>query len=73
MVPEVHTAGHICLRLRRSGGYGAAEIEAFAARLTPLAREQDVFVYFRHEDEPTGALNAATFLKAATMIVGGPR
>lgn len=70
--PEVHTAEHICLRLRRGGGYSAAEIEAFAGRLTVLAREHDVFVYFRHEDEPTGALNAVALLrKAAALAAGG--
>lgn len=69
ITPEVHTASHRCLRLRRTGGYTPAEIQAFAARLTPLSKHDDLFVYFRHEDEPTGALNAAAFLQAATRVL----
>jgi uncharacterized protein YecE (DUF72 family) len=64
--PEVHTAStHTCFRLRREGGYTPAEITAFAKRFRPLAKERETYVYFRHEDEPTGALNAAAFLAAA--------
>ncbi|HXC97454.1 MAG TPA: DUF72 domain-containing protein [Edaphobacter sp.] len=60
LTPEVHTAAnYTCYRLRREGGYSALEIEAFAKRFTPLAQERDVYVYLKHEDEPTGALNAA--------------
>lgn len=61
--PEVHTASsHTCFRLRRNGGYSAAELDAFAKRFTRLAETRDVYVYFKHEDEPTGALNATAFL-----------
>jgi uncharacterized protein YecE (DUF72 family) len=63
LTPEVHTASdHTCFRLRRNGGYSALELDAFAKRLTLLAQERDVYVYFKHEDEPTGALNATEFL-----------
>jgi len=34
-----------------------------------LARQRDVYVYFKHEDEPTGALNATAFLKRASSQV----
>jgi uncharacterized protein YecE (DUF72 family) len=62
--PEVHTAaGHTCFRLRRNGGYSLEELDAFAKRFATLAQERDVYVYFKHEDEPTGALNATSFLK----------
>jgi uncharacterized protein YecE (DUF72 family) len=62
--PEVHTAAeHICYRLRRNGGYSAVELDAFAKRFTALAEQRDVYVYFKHEDEPTGALNATAFLE----------
>jgi uncharacterized protein YecE (DUF72 family) len=65
--PEIHTAGeHTCFRLRRHGGYSDAELKGFAERFTSLARERDVYVYFRHEDEPTGALNATRFLELAS-------
>jgi len=64
--PEVHTATtHTCFRLRRNGGYTPAELAAFAQRFTALAADRDVYAYFKHEDEPTGALNAAAFLEAA--------
>ena len=66
LTPEVHTAaGHTCFRLRRNGGYSALELEAFARRFTALAEQRDVYVYFKHEDEPTGALNATAFVERA--------
>ena len=64
--PEVHTAAtHTCFRLRRSGGYTSAELSAFAEHYRELARTREVFVALRHEDEPTGALNAVTLLAQA--------
>jgi len=64
--PEVHTAAaHTCFRLRRAGGYTQPEIAAFARKFRGLAAERDVYAYFRHEDEPTGALNALALREAA--------
>ncbi len=64
VTPEIHTSEHIaCFRLRRSGGYKPKEIAAFAERFRPLSEGREVYVYFRHEDEPTGALNAAALLR----------
>ena len=61
--PEVHTASDFTsFRLRRTGAYNPEEIVAFADRFAALAASRDVFVYFKHEDEPTGALNAVAFL-----------
>ena len=69
--PEVHTAStHVCFRLRRNGGYTPAEIHAFARRFLPLANDRDVYVYFKHEDEPTGALNAQALLSVAITSAG---
>jgi uncharacterized protein YecE (DUF72 family) len=69
--PEVHTAGgHTSFRLRRTSGYTADDIEDFAQRFTELAKERDVYIYFKHEDDPTGALNAAAFLKRAAALEG---
>jgi uncharacterized protein YecE (DUF72 family) len=66
LTPEVHTAsGYTCYRLRRDGGYSAVELDAFVKRFTALAEQRDVYVYFKHEDEPTGALNATAFLARA--------
>lgn len=67
--PEVHTARtHTCFRLRRSGGYSPTELRGFARHYRDLARTREVFVALRHEDEPTGALNAVTLLEAAGAI-----
>jgi uncharacterized protein YecE (DUF72 family) len=71
LTPEIHTAvGHTCYRLRRNGGYTAMELDAFAKRFTVLAQQRDVYVYFKHEDEPTGALNATSFLARANTEAG---
>jgi uncharacterized protein YecE (DUF72 family) len=66
--PDIPTASFRCYRLRRNGGYSAAKLKAFATRFTELARTQEVFVYFKHEDEPTGALNAESMLKKASAL-----
>ena len=64
--PEVHSAATFtCFRLRRNGGYSPSELDAFAKGFTTLAQQRDVYVYFKHEDEPTGALNAKAFLARA--------
>ena len=64
--PEIHTSGtHTAFRLRRNGGYTQAELEAIAARLVVLAADREVFAYLKHEDEPTGPLNAVALLAAA--------
>lgn len=69
--PEVQCARtHACYRLRCSGGYSEQEIAAFAERFSALATTRDVFVYFKHEDEPTGALNAVAFLNACAATAG---
>jgi uncharacterized protein YecE (DUF72 family) len=69
--PEIHLAPtHTCFRLRRDGGYSPQEIEAFAQKFSALAATRDVYVYFKHEDEPTGALNAVAFLEACSAQAG---
>ena len=65
-VPEVHTATtHTSFRLRRSGGYTQAELAAYAVKFLALARQREVYVALRHQDEPTGALNARDLLAFA--------
>jgi uncharacterized protein YecE (DUF72 family) len=62
--PEIQCAPDFaCYRLRRSGGYSPDEITDFAQRFLALAGSRDVFIFFRHEDEPTGALNAVALLQ----------
>lgn len=78
-VPEVHTATtHTAFRLRRSGGYTEAELAAYAARFLALAQDpvqpREVYVALRHQDEPTGALNARQLLSlAAGMPTHSPK
>jgi uncharacterized protein YecE (DUF72 family) len=67
--PEVHTSGtHSCFRLRKPGGYKPRQLAALAARLADLARAREVYAYFKHEDEPTGALNAKALLRSAAKL-----
>ena len=68
--PDVATADFRCYRLRRNGGYSAAKLKSFAERFTALAKGGDVFVYFKHEDEPTGALNANAMLRRTAALRG---
>ncbi len=67
--PDIATADFHCYRLRRNGGYKRAALKAFAKRFSALADTSEVFVYFKHEDEPTGAFNAVKFLKFAGQLV----
>lgn len=63
--PEVHTAhAFTCFRLRWPGGYTPEQIAKFAARFRILAESREVFVYFKHEDPPTGGLNALALLRS---------
>lgn len=74
--PEVHTATtHTSFRLRRTGAYTPEEITAFVQRFLSLSKDRDVYIYFKHEDEPSGALNAVSFLNgiAAQTQKAGPR
>lgn len=59
--PDVQTAAFRYLRLRKSK-YSATEVARHAHSLT---HEGDVFVYFKHEDTPEGALNAEVVRKLA--------
>jgi uncharacterized protein YecE (DUF72 family) len=69
--PDVQCATtHACYRLRREAGYTSAEIEAFAEKSSALAATRDVYVYFKHEDDPTGALNAVALLEACAVRAG---
>jgi len=56
--PEVVTADFNYLRLRKE----SCSMNAVAQRLRRLARSGDVFVYFKHEETPEGALRAEALL-----------
>jgi uncharacterized protein YecE (DUF72 family) len=68
VTPDVATADFRCYRLRRDGGYSAAKLKSFAERFVALAKTGEVFAYFKHEDEPTGALNASAVLRRAITL-----
>jgi len=61
VTPNIETADFYYLRLRKES-YSA---KSAAQRAQDLARNGDVFVYFKHEDTPEGALNAEAVLAAA--------
>ena len=65
ITPDVGTANFRCYRLRRDGGYTPAELQASADRLSALAAKGEVYAFLRHQDEPTGALNAQMLLNSA--------
>jgi uncharacterized protein YecE (DUF72 family) len=70
--PDVHTADFRCYRLRRSAGYSPAEIDQLAHKFVALAREGEVFVFHKHEDQPTGALDAVHLQQRAFEISHSP-
>jgi uncharacterized protein YecE (DUF72 family) len=62
--PDVQTADFAYLRLRKED-YSAEAQAAVKARVAKLAAVGDVFVYFKHEDTPEGALHAEGLLAAS--------
>jgi uncharacterized protein YecE (DUF72 family) len=60
--PDVITAPFCCYRLRKSD-YGPEDLRQIETQLTANVTRGDVFAYFKHEDTPTGALQAAALLK----------
>ena len=63
-VPRVLTADFTYFRLRK-GDYDEAARNEIAARVkTLLDGGRDVYVYFKHEDDPRGAIYAEELLKA---------
>ena len=64
-VPDVVTADFVYYRLRKPI-YGDADIDGVVTRSREvLAGGRDVYVMFKHEDDPTGALYAERVLAAA--------
>ena len=61
--PDVQTADFAYLRLRK-GEYSAGERKDLSRRVTDLASQGDVFVYFKHEETAEGALYAEQLLAA---------
>jgi uncharacterized protein YecE (DUF72 family) len=61
--PDVQTATFSYLRLRKEK-YSPKERKALEQRIAQLAAKGDVFVYFKHEETPEGALHAESVLSA---------
>jgi uncharacterized protein YecE (DUF72 family) len=62
------TAPFLYQRLRRTT-YGNADLDAWAARLAPfLADGRDVYVFFRHTDEPSAPHLALRFRERAATL-----
>jgi uncharacterized protein YecE (DUF72 family) len=61
ITPDVVTAPFSCYRFRKSD-YSPQQLEAVQDLLRERAHAGDVFAYFKHEEEPTGALWAAAVL-----------
>ena len=69
--PEFHTAPDFaCYRLRMPGGYGPMGVADHAAKFNGLSADREVFVYYKHEDEPTGPLAAESMLLQAAALEG---
>lgn len=62
--PHVNTADFSYLRLRKDG-YSTKARNEISKRVKRLARNGDVFTYFKHEETPDGALHAEDLLKKA--------
>jgi len=64
VVPEVITAPFVYFRLRKEA-YTAEEISGIAGRVREqLGEGRDVYLYFKHEDSPEGALYAEQVLQS---------
>ncbi len=63
VTPDVSTTNFSYLRLRKDQ-YPANARNELAKKAKGLARRGDVYVYFKHEDTPDGALHAENLLKA---------
>jgi uncharacterized protein YecE (DUF72 family) len=67
-VPEVLTAGFVYVRLRKED-YSAEERAEVADRVRGmLGGGRDVYVFFKHEDTPAGAVYAEELLKTASRV-----
>jgi uncharacterized protein YecE (DUF72 family) len=62
-IPEIITADFVYYRLRKPD-YTEADIDTFAARSRELlATNRDLYLMFKHEETPEGAMNAEKLLK----------
>ena len=57
ITPRVATADFLYFRLRLPE-FDEAQVKKISEELKELSRGQEVYAFFKHEDEPSGALNA---------------
>ncbi len=57
--PRVATANFLYFRLRLPG-FSQAQLQKIGGELKDQSQDKEVFAFFKHEDEPEGALNAVT-------------
>ena len=70
-VPEVITADFVYYRLRKPE-YTEADIEAIGRRSCELLETgRDLYLMFKHEESPEGALNAETLRRRVAAAAGG--
>jgi len=60
--PDVVTAPFTCYRWRKSG-YSAADLDVLEGTMRRRSTEGEVFAYFKHEEQPTGAISAVDTLR----------
>ena len=60
--PDVQTADFIYMRLRKET-YSPKSRKALAAKVEQSIKSADAFIYFKHEDDPAGAIYAEELLK----------
>ena len=60
--PRVATANFLYFRFRVPE-YTKAQLEKVADELKELQRDKEVFAFFKHEDEPEGAMSAVTIAR----------
>ena len=60
--PDVVTAPFMCYRFRKSG-YSEAQLDMIENNLRRRSIEGEVFAYFKHEEQPTGAICAVDTLR----------
>lgn len=60
--PDIVTASFACYRFRKSG-YSQAQLDGIEKTLRTQSAQGDVFAYFKHEEQPTGAICAVDTLR----------
>jgi uncharacterized protein YecE (DUF72 family) len=65
--PEVQTASFAYLRLRKED-YSPKDLARLKSRVTDASRAGEVFVYFKHEETPQGALYAESLISTSPKV-----